>query len=114
MATKKIAKKVASKKEATKRKTTRAPKSKLVSVSGEMCFWVNNGPILSNLLDLSQALQHMTDEQFAYHVSNGKNDFVAWVRDALEEKTCAQKLAAVKNRTEAINVVKSFVSLYTK
>ena len=83
-----------------------------LSVSGEMCFWVNKGPILSNIKDLHTALTTMTSEQFAHHVGKNKNDFAVWVEGVLFEKNCATKLKMVKTVKEAQKVVEVALKAY--
>jgi len=51
-------------------------KKQMVNVEGAMCFWVNNGAVLKNLIELRDALNTMSDETFAHHVSAEKNDFI--------------------------------------
>lgn len=78
---------------------------KVISLPKE-CFWVHNGPILSDLKDLHRSLKaEITDEQFAHHVSEGKNDFASWVLDILDDKKCATALKKVKKKSTAYKVV---------
>lgn len=84
----------------------------MVTVSGGACFWVNNGPILSNLRDLERALIRMTDGQFRHHVGKGKNDFAAWVRGALSDGDCAKGLAKAKSKKEAHTCVSKALAKY--
>lgn len=105
---KKVAKK--SGKVVTKKKTP--GKKQLLSVSGDSCFWVNNGPILSNLKDLEGALKGMTEEQWKHHVDKHKNDFAAWVKGVLSEETCAKSLMKCKTKGEAVKVVTTAVKKY--
>ena len=81
-------------------------------VSGELCFWVNNGPILSSLFDLHKALLHMSEQQFAHHVGKQKNDFAAWVKGVLAEESCAKKLLSAKNKKAAAKAVESILASY--
>ena len=106
MTKKKKARKVAAPKKKVAPKKGNGKKT-MVTVSGSMCFWVNNGPVLSNLKDLHKALIRMSDKQFAYHVNRGKNDFAAWVRGVLSEEEVARKLLKAKTKREALKVVAS-------
>ena len=73
-------------------------KQKLVAINAEdeLCFWVNNGPVLKNLEDLKNALEKISEETFKYHVNKGKNDFASWVKNVLNDKILANKLARIK------------------
>lgn len=55
-------------------------------------FWLHDGPALRNLKDLKHALDNITEEQFAFHVSDEKNDFANWVRAVLQDPECADEL----------------------
>lgn len=59
-------------------------------------FWVNNGPSLRHLFDLSKFLAIITAEQFAYHTKRSGNDFAKWVGAVLGDKVCARALEASK------------------
>jgi hypothetical protein len=107
MVVKKTSTKTAAKKTAGKN-----DKKQLVVVSGSMCFWVNNGPILSSLKDLEHALQAMNDNQFNHHVGKGRNDFSAWVKTVLCDAKCASALSKAKNKKEAHEVVSKALSSY--
>ncbi len=82
-------------------------KQKLAAINAEneLCFWINNGPILRNLKDLKNALKKINEETFKYHVNKEKNDFADWVKNVLNDKTLANKLVkikTVKTMTKAI------------
>ena len=81
----------------------------LTQASGEQCFWVNHGPVLANATDLYYALKDMSDEQFAYHTKRDGNDFAAWVRDVLDEKTLATKLARARSKKGMITALENFL-----
>jgi hypothetical protein len=81
-------------------------------VSGELCFWVNNGPILSSLMDLRRALKEMSEEQFRHHVAKDKNDFAVWVGGVLCDERCSKQLHKVKNKEEALVVVEEAIKAY--
>lgn len=111
MVVKKVSSKAVSKKTSTKKTAKKQPKQ-MVQVSGDLCFWVNNGPILSSLKDLDYALKHMSDEQFKHHVAKDKNDFAVWVRGVLFEEACSKKLQKAKTKKEALLVVEETVKQY--
>ena len=69
----------------------------LADASPEQCFWVNNGPIIKNLSEMTNALACMKDEIFSHHVNEEKNDFGNWVRDVLKDEELANDIAKVKS-----------------
>lgn len=97
-----------------KRKTQKKTiKKKLVSVAPECCFWVRGGPVIKNLKELHNALKHgISDEQYKYHTSKGKNDFSAWIKSTLCDPRCAKVLAGVKTRKTAVAKVKICLKSY--
>lgn len=90
-----------------------AKKKPLVMVSGEACFWVNNGPALCSMKDLRDILRTLSDEQFLYHTAMGRNDFSAWVKDVLGDKKCATELTKAKNMKEALSAVEKHLKTYS-
>ena len=78
----------------------------LKDVPPEKAFWAANGWIIRNMEEMPAALENMSDETFAYHVKKDKNDFAAWVKDVVGDKSLAATMRLVKNRNSAIDVVK--------
>lgn len=87
-------------------------KKPLVMVSGESCFWVNNGPALQNMQDLRDALRTMSEDQFLYHTGMGRNDFSAWTLNVLGDKKCAADLLKAKNIKTALSAVEKHLKNY--
>lgn len=85
---------------------------RLVNAYNEKCFWVHNGPVLSNLRDLGKSLNSMTDNQFLYHVTLRKNDFAAWVDGVLLDSDCAVKLNKADTRIKAAEAVEKALKDY--
>jgi len=75
-------------------------------------FWVNNGPALRHLLDLSKFLAIITEEQFHYHTARAGNDFAKWVRAVLGEERCARALEASKTIAAARKAVARALKRY--
>lgn len=84
----------------------------LITVEGEQCFWVNNGPALRNLKDLSDALKNMSDDSYSYHVNPDKNDFANWTLNALKDEMLSEKLSKSKNLKSAIKAVDDRLKKY--
>jgi hypothetical protein len=88
-------------------------KKPLLIVSGEMCFWVNNGAALSSMKDLCDALRTMSEEQFFHHAGMGRNDFSAWVFGVLGDKKCADELLKAKDKKAALSAVEKHLKAYS-
>lgn len=86
----------AGKKSSKKRKTAH----------GEQCFFVYNGPCLSSLEELKEALEYMSEEQIAHHTKDG-NHFADWVRDVLCDEDCAAALGRARSRGGYIRACES-------
>lgn len=54
--------------------------------------FVLNGTTLTNLYELIDALETMSDETFRTHVNAAKNDFAQWVQDVFSEHALAYQL----------------------
>lgn len=104
------AKKVVSK-EAPKRNLKKA-KRVLVCAIGEQCFWTHDGTIISNLVELRDALEDMEQEVFAYHANKTKNDFADWVHYVLGDSTLADKLRRAAKAASARTIVVSGLKMY--
>ena len=87
-------------------KTTRKNAVRFLSaVPEEYVFRCNDGRVMRDIKELAQALNDMSDETFAYHVNETKNDFGNWVQDVIGDKALASNLRKVLARTEAVKVV---------
>ena len=84
----------------------------LITVDGDLCFWVNNGPALRNMKDLSDALKNISEESYAYHVNSEKNDFANWALNALQDETLSLKLSKAKTVKAAIKAVDDRLKKY--
>ncbi len=71
----------------------------------EQCFWVNNGPVLKNLNELSSSLKSISDDQFTHHMNTEKNDFSKWVAEVIGDAELSKALSNAKSRTAAIKKI---------
>ena len=110
--TKKSNSKKTTKKAASKKVAKKTNGRKLVLAKGSGCFWVNNGPILRDLVELEKAFSEMTDKMFAHHVSGKRNDFADWVEVVLKDKETALALRKSKKPKTARTVVVRQLKLY--
>ena len=88
-------------------------KKELIESLPHHCFWVNNGPILSDLQELYRALlEEITPEQFSHHVNYERNDFADWIENTLYDKKCADRIRKVKKQNTAADKVKRCLNDY--
>jgi hypothetical protein len=78
---------------------------KLTRVPLEYVFYCQDGSIYNDLEELAAGLAAMTDETFAYHCNNERQDFCNWVRDVIEDVELAEELAMAASRIEAADFV---------
>jgi len=84
----------------------------LVDAPPDQCFWVNFGPVVKNLRELRDALADMSEEQFAHHVGQGRNDFANWVAAVLSDEECAKALRRLHKRQSALKVIEERLAKY--
>ncbi|MBI2141569.1 hypothetical protein HYU16_04045 [Candidatus Woesearchaeota archaeon] len=63
-------------------------------------FVLKDGRVLKDLIELSHAIEHMSDDVFNHHVNAFKNDFRNWVRDVFGKKELAAELEKAKTRSD--------------
>ncbi len=85
--------------------STITQKRPLFIASPEHCFWVVDGTIIKDLVELKQVVKKMDRKTFSYHVNKEKNDFARWVGDILQDGVLAEKLAKVKTKTDTMKVI---------
>src|SRR3989338_6664472 len=73
-------------------------KKYLGDCSPEQSFWVNNGPIVKNLDELSHALPELSNDIFSHHVNNDNNDFSNWIRDIIGDQKLANDIISSRNK----------------
>jgi hypothetical protein len=69
-----------------------------------MRFCVHRGPAIAGAEELLRFLPRMTDEQFAHHVRQGKNDFAQWLDDVhgADEATAHIRMAWSRQDLERV------------
>ena len=80
-------------------------KKNLLEINPENYFWLRDGRILKNLIELHEALLSMDSEIFAHHVNEEKNDFHNWIKDILREERLAKQLLKAKTPEEAAKIL---------
>ena len=79
----------------------------LSDTAPEQCFWVNNGQVLRNLEELAASLEQMSDDTYAYHANNDRNDFSKWVNDIIGDTKLANELLSSRSRDSALKKVRN-------
>ena len=82
----------------------------LADVPAEYVFYLNDGRILHNLIELRDIFNSMSDELYAFHVNSEKNDFCNWVNDIIHDVILAKDLRKVKTREAAGKKISQRVS----
>jgi len=79
-------------------------KNILKDANSDSYFFVNNGTVLKNVLDLSKQLDNMADGVFEHHVNEMRNDFSNWIKDVFKEDKLAKELLKTtdKDKTQII------------
>lgn len=94
------------------KKNLKKAKRVLVCALGEQCFWTTDGTIISNLVELKEELERMTQDVFEYHVTESKNDFADWIQYVLGDPALADKLRTAHKPKAARSVVVAGLKVY--
>ena len=70
----------------------------LGNVPPEQCFWINNGPIVKSVKQLTSAVKKMKDSTFMHHVNKDKNDFSAWIKHVVGDTALANSISKLKTK----------------
>jgi hypothetical protein len=67
-------------------------------------FYLCDGTVVKNVLELSKCIEKMRDEVFSYHVNDVKNDFSNWIRDVYNDDKLAKRMLETtdKDKTQII------------
>ncbi|MBI2575519.1 hypothetical protein HYV82_06565 [Candidatus Woesearchaeota archaeon] len=74
-------------------------------VPQEVSFWLSDGRVVRSAVGLADAVSTMSDEVYAYHANQFRNDFADWIRDIIKDGELAyavRKAANKKGLEEAI------------
>lgn len=77
----------------------------LADVPEEHVFWCCDGRTMRSMQELAEALNTMTDEVFACHANQQKNDFSTWVGDTIRDEALAADLRQAFSRSAAAVIV---------
>jgi len=84
----------------------RAPKNKLMKISPDNYFYLNDGSVLKSLKELEVLLETIDPNLFSYHSNEYKNDFAVWVQDVFNNKKLATELRKAKSAQASLKVLK--------
>jgi len=119
MATKKVVQKTVAKKakapapkKAVAKKVNTKEKRVLACAVGEQCFWINEGGVVTNLVELKDHLDRMSKEAFMHHVSGTKNDFADWIQYVLGDLELADSLRDVKKQATTKSIIINRLKMY--
>jgi len=82
----------------TRKKPGKSRKKHFAECSPEFYFIAIDGSSLKSIRDFADALKHMSDDTFYYHVTDLKNDFASWVKDVFKDAELAEKLVLARTR----------------
>lgn len=88
------------------------PKRILAQASGPQCFWVTDGSIISNLVELRDMFDSISLDTFKYHVTQEKNDFADWIEYVLGDKELADELRGVTRPKSARTIIVGRLRIY--
>lgn len=73
-------------------------------------FLLHMGTNISNLRQLSEALDIMADNTFNHHVNASKNDFANWVKHVVGDEELAASIEKLRDRKSIASKVRDRVS----
>ncbi len=56
-------------------------------------FFLQNGKVLNSVRELYDEIHSMPEAVYFHHVTAERNDFSNWVKDVIEDKSLADKIA---------------------
>jgi hypothetical protein len=106
-------KKKITKKKIIKKKKSMKKKNILKDTNPDHYFFVQDGKVIKNVLELSRQLDNMADDIFRHHVNDMKNDFASWIKNVFKQEKLAKELLKTtdKDKTQIIilkHIIKKF------
>jgi hypothetical protein len=89
-------------------------KKYLAPSPAERVFWCHDGRVFRDMAELARGLDSMSDDVFAYHANDEKNDFANWVRDVIGDQQLAGELLRASVRAAAAEAVKRWVAVLSQ
>ena len=73
-------------------------------------FFVSDGSVIKNVVELIDALEKMHEDTYKFHANEEKNDFSSWVKDVFGEHNLAENLKSAASKADAqLAVAKSLL-----
>lgn len=86
----------------------------LARVPEENVFRCNDGCVMADMKELAQELREMSEETYAYHANEAKNDFRNWIKDIIGDNELANNLGKAMDRAEAAKYVADRVAFLSR
>ena len=65
-------------------------------IKPENYFYLRDGRVLKDMIDLTECLETINNDIFCHHVNDSKNDFSNWIRDIFEKKDLAEEIMQIR------------------
>jgi hypothetical protein len=82
-------------------------------VPDEYVFWCCDNRKFTDMKELVEGLNTMSDDTYTYHVNAEKNDFCNWVRDIIKDEELATNLLQATSRMTAAQCAASRLAFLT-
>jgi len=89
-----------------RRLTTELVGSLLSNIEPTKEFYLKDGRIVKNLIELFDAILDMDESTFRYHRNNEKNDFYNWIMHVVCDVRLANDIARAKTKTTTLRRIK--------
>jgi len=83
-------------------------------VPSDQVFWLANGKIIKNILELARELPQLTQDAFAQHVNEEKNDFATWVEYSVKDSNLATLLRTTQDQFRMAAIVERRIQELTR
>jgi hypothetical protein len=66
------------------------------SINPEHYFFLRDGRVLKDVIELADTLENINNDIFYHHVNNEKNDFSNWIKDIFENKELSEEIFTIR------------------
>jgi len=85
-------------------------KKNLPCVSKEKSFHASSGREVFDLLDLTKAIESMSENDFRIHVNPKKNEIKDWIRDSFGDRILARAIRWTTTRETTLKKIREYMS----
>ncbi len=85
-------------------------RSKIVTLTNNQYFKLQNGKMLKDKRDLLKFLENCSNEEFREFVDHERNKFSIWLRDVLHDKRLARKIKKVTDKDKMIKILEVYIA----